>query len=67
MKNQYDQKDLLITENSLIALSEINCQSVKGEFEVIQKRDGRIVPFDIEKIAVAIFKAAKLSEGAIKF
>lgn len=64
MKNQYDQKDLLITENSLIALSEINCHSVKGEFEVIQKRDGRIVPFDIEKIAVAIFKAAQAVGGS---
>jgi len=32
-------------------------------FRVIQKRDGRIVPFDIEKIVSAIFKAAQAVGG----
>ncbi len=34
-----------------------------GSFQSIQKRDGRIVAFDIEKIAAAIFKAAQSVGG----
>ncbi len=39
-----------------------SAQNGKG-FQSIQKRDGRIDPFDIEKIAAAIFKAAQAVGG----
>lgn len=64
MKKNNDQKGLLLTEDSSIAVPEINCHPIKVEFKFIQKRDGRIVPFDIEKISEAIFKAAQAVGGS---
>ncbi|MBP9044592.1 MAG: ribonucleoside triphosphate reductase, partial [Spirochaetes bacterium] len=36
---------------------------IDSEIQYIRKRDGRIVPFDSEKITDAIFKAAKAVGG----
>jgi hypothetical protein len=42
-----------------IAQSEIKQPSLERVFSSIQKRDGRVDDFDIDKIAMAIYKAAK--------
>jgi len=46
-----------------IAQSEIKQPSFGGVFQSIQKRDGRVDEFDLEKIAMAIFKAAEAVGG----
>ncbi len=56
-----------IQENTYVNRStldmEDNFMRYRKAFSSIQKRDGKIVPFEIEKIVIAIFKAARAVGG----